>query len=31
MQADLRLNTDDRSVEDCAKALAETIMTRATD
>ena len=31
MQADLRLNTDDRSVEDCAKALAEVIMTRATD
>ena len=31
MQADLRLNTDDRSVEDCAKALAEMIMTRATD
>ena len=31
MQPDLRLNTDDRSVEDCAKALAEVIMTRATD
>jgi bifunctional enzyme CysN/CysC len=31
MQPDLRLNTDDRSVEDCAKALAEMIMTRATD
>ena len=31
IQPDLRLNTDDRSVEDCAKALAEVIMTRATD
>ena len=31
MQPDLRLNTDDRSVEDCAKALAEMIVTRATD
>ena len=31
MQPDLRLNTDDRSVDDCAKALAEMIMTRATD
>ena len=31
LQPDLRLNTDDRSVEDCAKALAEVIMTRATD
>ena len=31
MQPDLRLNTDDRSVDDCAKALAEMIVTRATD
>ena len=31
LQPDLRLNTSDRSVEDCAKALAEMIMTRATD
>ena len=31
LQPDLRLNTSDRSVEDCAKALAEVIMTRATD
>ena len=31
LQPDLRLNTGDRSVEDCAKALAEVIMTRATD
>jgi len=31
LQPDLRLNTDDRSVEDCAKALAEVIMTQATD
>ena len=31
MQPDLRLNTDDRSVDDCAKALAEVIVTRATD
>ena len=31
LHPDLRLNTDDRSVEDCAKALAEVIMTRATD
>ena len=31
MQPDLRLNTGDRSVEDCAKTLAEVIMTRATD
>ena len=31
LQPDLRLNTDDRSVEDCAKALAEMIVTRATD
>ena len=31
MQPDLRLNTYDQSVEDCAKALAEVIMTRATD
>ena len=31
IQPDLRLNTGDRSVEDCAKALAEVIMTRATD
>jgi len=31
MEPDLRLNTDDRSVDDCAKALAEMIMTRTTD
>ena len=31
MQPNLRLNTDDQSVEDCAKSLAEVIMTRATD
>ena len=31
LQPDLRLNTGDRSVEDCAKALAEVIVTRATD
>ena len=31
LQPDLRLNTGDRSVEDCAKALAEVIMPRATD
>ncbi|MDC1239223.1 sulfate adenylyltransferase subunit CysN [Pseudomonadales bacterium] len=31
MQPDLRLNTDDRSVDDCAKALTEMIVTRATD
>ena len=31
MQPDLRLNTNDRSVDDCAKALAEVIVTRATD
>ena len=31
LQPDLRLNTGDRSVDDCAKALAEVIVTRATD